>query len=284
MATIKLAFFDIDGTLIGSDGGYSQATKSAVLELRRNGVRTAIASGRPPFAAQFLFDELDITDVGLFYAGAAIYDPLRQCYLKSHYLNDIQGLNDTNNKPDNNVVTLLKLLATIKKENLYCEAYTRNGFATEQKSDIYYAHSRVLRIDASLIQSIESVVESNAVYKLLIGAPINAFKLSDIELDFPEFDFAYAKMASHSDWLFASVTNKSSCRKNGFDYLCDFHHVTPEEVIAFGDAQSDKVFIESAGLGVAMGDAPNEVKQLADIVTDTADNDGVAKVINRLLA
>ncbi len=277
MANIKLAFFDIDGTLIGSNGTYSQATKKSLLELRKNGIRTAIASGRPPFATQFLCDELEIKDVGLFYAGAAIYDPLKQAYLKSHYLNT------TNTEPNNNLAALLRLIATVKKENLYCEAYTENGFFTERKSDIYYAHSKVLRANA-IIQSLESVVKSQTIYKLLVGADVNRIKLTDVALDFSEFDFAYAKMASHPDWVFASVTNKSSCRKNGFDFLCDFHNVIPEEVIAFGDAQSDKVFIENAGIGVAMGDAPNEVKQSADIVTDTADNDGVSKTIRRLLA
>ena len=55
------------------------------------------------------------------------------------------------------------------------------------------------------------------------------------------------------------------------------------EVIAFGDAQNDQSMIEWSGTGVAMGNAVDEVKAVADYVTDTNNEDGIAKALARLL-
>ncbi|MGI1677977.1 MAG: HAD family hydrolase [Cellvibrionaceae bacterium] len=286
MTSIKLAFFDVDGTLIGSDGKYSERTKKSIARLHDNGIKTAIASGRPPFAAQFLFDELGISDTGLFYAGAAIYDPKKQSYLKSNFLNRLnKGLGDNFTSTFHSEqlsVDLLQLISVIKEKQLYSEVYTEDSFYTKCKqSEIYKAHSKVLRSEAGE-QTLDSIVESKMVFKLLIGTDVNHCSLALIESDFPNYDFAYAKMASHPNWMFASITSTLSSRKKGFDYLCEVHDVTSDEVIAFGDAQSDQVFIENAGVGVAMGDAPKEVKLSANIVTETADENGVAKIIEQI--
>ncbi|MGH1470252.1 MAG: HAD hydrolase family protein [Cellvibrionaceae bacterium] len=282
MTSIKLAFFDIDGTLIGAEGKYSNRTKRAITLLHNNGIKTAIASGRPPFAAQFLYEELNIRDAGLFFAGAAIYNPSRKQYLKTNYLN----VNASSEAKSQSVPStqLIQLVSAIKENQLYCEVYTRDNFYTEDDcSDIYQAHSTVLRAKA-IVSNLNEVIEKQLVVKLLIGANVDDFDLTSIEKDFPHYHFAYAKMASHPNWVFASIIHESSCREKGFYELCQYHQVDSAEVIAFGDAQSDQMFIEIAGTGVAMGDAPTSVKQSANIVTDTSDNDGVASVIEQLFS
>ena len=60
-------------------------------------------------------------------------------------------------------------------------------------------------------------------------------------------------------------------------------HIRPQEVIAFGDAENDISMLEYAGIGVAMGNATEKVKEIADEVTDTNDNDGIAKSLYRHL-
>ncbi len=56
-----------------------------------------------------------------------------------------------------------------------------------------------------------------------------------------------------------------------------------EEVIAMGDSYNDQAMIEFAGLGVAMGNAPDDIKEIANYVTDTNMNDGVAKVVEKFV-
>ena len=56
-----------------------------------------------------------------------------------------------------------------------------------------------------------------------------------------------------------------------------------EEIMAFGDGQNDKSMIEYAGLGVAMGNALEEVKEVADLITLTNEEDGVSHMVEKYL-
>jgi hydroxymethylpyrimidine pyrophosphatase-like HAD family hydrolase len=63
--------------------------------------------------------------------------------------------------------------------------------------------------------------------------------------------------------------------------LCRHLNIDPAQAMAFGDGLNDVTMIKTAGIGVAMGNADPRVKDVADFVTDTNDNDGVAKAIRR---
>ena len=58
---------------------------------------------------------------------------------------------------------------------------------------------------------------------------------------------------------------------------------TKEDMIAFGDAQNDKTMLEYAGIGVAMGNATQEIKDIADYITLSNDEDGIVHALNELL-
>ena len=63
--------------------------------------------------------------------------------------------------------------------------------------------------------------------------------------------------------------------------LCEYLNIDPSETMAFGDGLNDLSMLKTAGIGVAMGNAEQQVKDVADFVTDTNDNEGVAKAITR---
>jgi len=87
-----------------------------------------------------------------------------------------------------------------------------------------------------------------------------------------------------------------SSSKNNFEVMCkgtskgratkilaDFYNFTSEEVICMGDNENDISMIEFAGLGVAMGNGEESVKNIANYITDSNDDDGVAKVIEQFV-
>jgi Cof subfamily protein (haloacid dehalogenase superfamily) len=80
------------------------------------------------------------------------------------------------------------------------------------------------------------------------------------------------------EFLESGVTKGSS-----LNHLIGKLGIKREEVIAIGDSYNDLAMIEFAGLGVAMGNAPDDIKQKADYVTDTNMNDGVAKVVEKFV-
>lgn len=267
-ADIRLAFFDIDGTLLDSHGQVHPQLYPAIARLKSKGIKTAIASGRPYFAARFLVDELGIGDAGMFYTGAHLFDPLTQQTLLEIPLS---------------VADALAVVQAAGALDLYTEVYTPTGFYLQQQTEISRVHAAHLRVNPEL-DDLAAVVTRSSVSKLLVGVNRTAYgdKISVLEQQFPQLIFARAYLAAYPDWQFASVISGAATKQRAFDFLLRHHQIKPHQVISFGDAESDMDFLQMAGIGVAMGNANENVKAVADWVTKTADDAGVAFALNQL--
>lgn len=272
--TIKLVFFDIDGTLIDASGDYSKRTKSQISRIQKQGIKTAIASGRPYYATDFLQSELSLVEAGLYCSGAMIYAPQEKRLLHKQVI-------------ERDLAKQLYRSAT--EFNLYCELYGEHEYYFEPHhqpiyDEIQQAHSKALRLQPQR-RSGQEVLASSAIIKLLIGAcdEQGIEKIKQLECLYPQCKFAYAHMASHPDWLFASVLNGAVSKEEQFRFLCDYHGVDASEVMAIGDAQSDMDFLRLAGIGVAMGNANDEVQQVADYVTLSVTDSGAAYALARII-
>ena len=78
------------------------------------------------------------------------------------------------------------------------------------------------------------------------------------------------------------LMSRTGGKENGIRALCAAIGITPEETIAFGDAENDLEMLQLAGIGVAMGNALPQVRACADMVTDAVENDGIAHALRRL--
>jgi len=95
-------------------------------------------------------------------------------------------------------------------------------------------------------------------------------------------NFGIAPGATAPDVFFANITNSLASRENAFYLLTQYYGVKPEETIAFGDATSDIPFLKMSGLGIALGNAPGHVKAVANYVTSSVDEEGIAAAIDAL--
>ncbi len=268
----KLFFFDVDGTLLDAYGQYSKTLKPHIMRLKETGCKFAIASGRPAIAAQFLFDELEINDAGCFCSGAEVFDPQKGKQLYSKPLESR---------------TLSKLYKKIKKHDIYYEWYSDNEYGTDiAKTDDAYAitevhsdHLRVLPQNASLADVLD---RECVITKLLLGVNKQQFPrlLQELAQEFSECEFAFAGFLAKPNWLFASVISNKASKKNAFEFLLNYHGVKQSDVVAFGDSHSDEVFLKLAGLGVAMGNATENVKKCANMTTASSNAKGVEKVLS----
>lgn len=267
-AEIRLAFFDIDGTLLDSHGQIHPHLYSAIGTLKSKGIKTAIASGRPYFAARFLVDELGINDAGMFYTGAHLFDPgAQQTLLEVPLL----------------AIDALAVVQAAQALGLYAEVYTPSGFYLQEQTEISRVHAAHLRVNPGL-DDLAAVAMRGSVSKLLVGVNrvTQGDKISILEKQFPQLIFARAYLAAYPDWQFASVISGAATKWRAFDFLLHHHQLKSHQVIAFGDAESDMDFLQMAGIGVAMGNANDNVKTVADWVTKTADEAGVAYALEQL--
>lgn len=263
---IKLAFFDIDGTLLDSRGQILPVLKTQIARIKNLGIKTAIASGRPFFAAKFLVDELGISGAGSFYTGAHLFDPLsRQTLAEKTLLR----------------ADVLALLARARELRLYREVYSPEAYYLESHTPVSRVHAEHLRVQPQ-IGKLEDIINQTTINKLLLG--VNRAEQGELidllEAEFPQLIFARAYLAAYPDWQFASVISAEATKAAAFAHLCEHHSVQAHQVIAFGDAESDSDFLQMAGIGVAMGNAPAKVKAIADWVTGTADEAGVAQALD----
>jgi Cof subfamily protein (haloacid dehalogenase superfamily) len=268
VADIRLAFFDIDGTLLDSHGQIHPHLYPAIASLKSKGIKTAIASGRPYFASRFLVNELGIDDAGMFYTGAHLFEPRSQ-----HTLLEVPLL----------VVDALAVLQAAQSLDLYAEVYTPSGFYLREPTDVSRTHAAHLRVNPELAD-LATVVMLGNVSKLLVGVnrTVQGDRISVLEKEFPSLIFARAYLSGYPDWQFASVISGAATKRRAFDFLLHHHQLKSHQVIAFGDAESDMDFLQMAGIGVAMGNANDNVKVVADWVTKTADEAGVAYALGQL--
>jgi len=86
-----------------------------------------------------------------------------------------------------------------------------------------------------------------------------------------------------SDGRLCLIMNKNAVKFNAITKLSECWNIPISEIVSFGDDYNDIEMIRNSGTGVAMGNAIDEVKQVADAITDTNDNDGVAKYIEEFI-
>lgn len=281
---IRLVFFDIDGTILHPDGHISEATRQQVARIQARGVKTAIASGRPHYGAQFLVDELNLSDTGLFLTGAHSYSPRDQKTLNSVNLErELVG----------------RLIERSRELGLYLELYTQSGYfidstvAAACALEIARVHAEHLRCEPKQVDLARWLTEQGsdvAVVKLLVGwdrsndQDLACDRVKQLAGEFESRAiFASAYLTHYPSWHFASVIHASACKSAAFERLLAHHGVSAQQVLAFGDAEADIEFIGLAGTGVAMANAVQGLKQVADYQTLSAAHDGVAYALERLI-
>ena len=253
----KAIFFDIDGTLLDCKGGITEITprvKEAIRKLQANGDYVFIASGRPyAFLSQaildFGFDGFILTN------GAQVI-----LNNKTIYKDPIDG----------------EFIESIVKEfdrlNIQYILEGEHYSYMKERYKEFYDFYESLGISRRLIKG-DYNLDDIDVYKIEMMCPNDEavdFCLSLIESN-PGLDYSHS-MDRKSFELYAKKNTKASGILTALKYL----DIPVENSYAFGDERNDIEMLSTVGMGIAMGNAKDEVKKYAKKVTDTVGNDGVA--------
>ncbi|NNL11341.1 MAG: HAD family hydrolase [Pseudomonadales bacterium] len=266
---IKLVFFDVDGTLVNSQKQIPESCAKEIQRIKAQGVRTAIASGRPLFACETLFQQYGLDDAGVFCTGAVVYDPQQKQTLAEHKLQE----NELNS-----------LISLSRAAGLHLELYSNEMYFIEHNTEYTDYHTSYLKV-APVLDSFDAVTGCNALNKALIVAASKQEKqaLQHIKQQLPTLRFYTGHGPDRPDIHFVSILANSACKARAFTRLCDYHQLEPANVMAIGDAQSDLAFIQAAGTGVAMGNANQALQTEADFVSAHVDEDGLALALRSLV-
>lgn len=268
MRSIKLVTLDLDGTVVGKGGEISARSRSCVERLQKAGISVALATGRPWFGAQGIASELKISSPSLFFSGALVLNPEtgkvhQECFIEPELVREV--------------------LPRVASLGLYTELYTRDGYYSAYDSPFRSIHAEYLGRASEIVPLLE-VAEQWPILKFGFVVEKGDEGLQRLFTEFPALASSSAFGASHPHILFGNMTSRRANREAGFALLCSLAGVKSEEVASFGDGDSDIPFLRLAGLGVAMGNAPESVKEAAGLVTGNVEEDGVADVLDLLLS
>lgn len=266
MGKYKLLVLDIDGTLTRNDKTISEYTLSTLIEAQKRGLKIVLASGRPTYGIVPLAEQLELQKYEgyiLSFNGGEIIDWKTREVMYSNVL-------DEEVKP--------YLYECSKSGDFTILSYKDEYIITEDTENKYVKHEAFLnKMPCKNVDNFLKEATHPLPKCLIVGDPE---PLHELELRMKKELEGRMGVFRSEPFFLELVPNgidKAKCLK----VLIDEIGVSREEVIACGDGFNDISMIEFAGLGVAMSNAQQQVKDIADYVTVSNEEDGVAKVIEQ---
>ena len=269
---IKLLAIDMDGTLLNEEKHIDTPQKEAVQKAIEAGIKVVLCTGRPLFGVLPVYGELELEKYNL-----------------DEYviLNNGCSLRKTTNWEllDNKEITredVIYLDKLRKGYNLDLTVSNDNDyFVVGDKANKYMIEDRKLvYVDIKPISLEEATSEKHTFFKsMYLGEEeeIQRFKNDNENLLKDKYDAVLSQI--HIFEMLPFGTNKAAALKE----LAEKLGIEREEIMTIGDGNNDVEMLEFAGIGVAMGNGTESAKKAANYVTDTNENHGVAKAIEKYI-
>ena len=266
---LKAIFSDIDGTLLNSSYQITQETKKAISKVVNDDIPFILVSARMPSGILHLQQTLSINSPIICYSGALIL-----------------GLDNDNS--ERTIIDSISLLKADVQEiykivnELYSSVdfslYSYNQWIVSDNESKWVLQEKEIAGVSPILCPLSSFIEDNHdIHKCLCMGEPQIINLIEIELKakFPDLSIYKSKDT------YLEIMSGNASKSNAIKKLERLYDITSQEVLAFGDNFNDIDMLKYAGLGVAMGNAPDEVKIIADEVTLSNDEDGLKYTLNK---
>lgn len=265
---IKILALDLDGTLTNSEKKISSHTKETLQRAMEDGVTVVLASGRPLVGIKPLAKELELSKYSgyiLAYNGGQIID----CHTGGEVYQKVL-----------NPERIASIYEVARKFDVAMLTYDGEDIITEDDTDPYVL--RECFINKVKVRKIEDIV-SHVTYPVP-----KCLVVGEHEKLLPVRDYLKEKYGDElsiyfSELFFLEIMPLGVEKSASLELLLNRLQLSREELMACGDGLNDITMLQYAGLGVAMGNACKEAKEVADYITVTNNEDGVAKAVNRFI-
>ncbi|NLZ48935.1 MAG: sugar-phosphatase [Clostridiales bacterium] len=264
----KLIALDMDGTLLRKDKTISERTFNALQAARERGVKVVLSTGRPVMGIRNYLDYLGLNEddeYAITFNGSAVQtgksgNMLFQKFMTGKDLHRIYKLS--------------------QEHDLNIHAFDKNGRLITPKANKYTdVEAEINKIQVQ-VEDFNNIKYDDKIIKVMIVDEPE--KLDKLEKNMPkEYSADYSIMRSAS--IFLEFLKPGINKSIGLSVLSEHLNIAKEEIIAVGDADNDIAMIKYAGLGVAMDNAFPQVKEAADYITSSNNDDGVAEVIEKFI-
>ena len=261
----KAVFIDMDGTLLQKDHTVSDINKNVIQRLLDKGIMVVPISARPlhgilPITKHVVPDSMPVVSLN----GSYIFHDNEIIYQNNISLPEVITIHDEVLRYDVSVMyySQMEWFAALDSKRI------------KKEQAITAVKIKIQPFEQTLG---EWVTKKSGPNKVLVAG--DKHLIIDIENKLIELHAGKLNIYK-SQPSYLEVMNLQASKTKAIEFLLNKYGIHQNEIIAIGDNYNDKGMIEFAGIGVAMGNAPDEIKMVADYVTDTNNNDGVAKALN----
>jgi Cof subfamily protein (haloacid dehalogenase superfamily) len=261
---ISLVLADVDGTLVTEEKVLTERAQRAVAALHNVGIRFAITSGRPPRGMAMLFDPLKIdTPIAGFNGGLFVERDLTILEQKTVPVDVASAA-----------------IALIREQGLDAWVYRGNDWLITKSDAPHVAREAwTVKFAPKVVPDVTAELEE--VTKI-VGVSDDYGKVERCETA-AQTAFGSRATATRSQPYYLDVTNKNANKGAVAEYLAQHLGVPLDEIATIGDQPNDVLMFERSGFSIAMGNASAAVKARASAVTDSYNDEGFAKAMERFV-
>ena len=259
---IKLIATDIDGTILVPEGEFTESIKSYIKTLSQKGIKVVLVTGRMNATAQLIAKDLGLDTPVISYQGGLVKDGEKTLY--ERYLTEEQAI---------------KIIEWGKNTEVNIHLNLYNDDILYSEKDCYeiqrYCNNKHTKYEVKNFADIKK----DRVNKILAIDYNNSEKINRLEKNLPKLfpDLYIVKSTPY----FLEFSNKEASKYCAVKFLQNYWGINEDETLAIGDQNNDIELLRAGGIKVAMGNATEELKKCADYITDSVDNDGFVKAINK---
>ena len=283
----KLIAIDLDGTLLNSYGQVSEKNRLALKQAQENGAQIVLSSGRSTNSVKNIANDIGDNKYIICGNGSLIYDLQKEEIIYDKFIDKKKTLQITN---------------ICEQNSIYYNVYTENMVIAKTLSNnvMFYHQENANKPDSkktkiNLVENIYEYVqnlENENILKFTISDTSSIIfnsiirKLREIKnidvLDVAHMSRKIIKAGTEEvslEYYYTEITSKDVDKWKAIEWLAKELDIKEKEIMAIGDNVNDKLMIENAGLGVAMGNSAPYIKEIANKVVSNNNEDGVAEAI-----
>ena len=258
---IKMIATDIDGTILNWDFEFSPAVINCINNLSERGIKVVLVTGRMHLAAIKLAKKLNLKTPVVSYQGGLIKEQNGKTLYEKTL--DIKRAKEVIRWAKNNNVHInlyMDDFLYVENDNIAIKRYTGERF-------IPY---KVCNFDDLEIKNVNKIlaIDFNNPDKVTGWVEYLKEKMPELYI-------------VKSTPYFCEISNPEAKKSCAVEFLSNYYNIKKEEILSIGDQDNDIELLKAGGIAVAMGNASDNLKACADYITDTIDNDGFVKAVEK---
>ena len=284
---IKLIAIDLDGTLLNSYGQISEINKQTLKKAQEKGIQVVLASGRSSNSIKNFANEIGNCEYIICGNGSLIYNVQNETIIYDKFIDKNKAL---------------QIIQVCEQNSIYYNVYTENMvIAKSLDNNVLFYHQENAnkpegkKTKINLIENIYDYVknmENENILKFTISDKSSIIfnsiikKLREIKkidvLDVAHMSRKIIKVGTEDkslEYYYTEITNENVDKWNAIEWLAKKLNISEDEIMTIGDNVNDKLMIENAGIGVAMGNSAPYIQAIADKVVAGNNENGVSEAV-----